>query len=67
MMGCASVTVSPPWPTSKAKVRALCSECWRNMTQYIDDQEYVRDNYDLPIDWLSNQYKVDPTQGLPNA
>src|SRR3954471_14719310 len=53
MMGCAAIEIRPPWSTSQTKLRSLCSGCWREITTWLDDQEYARDAYSEPIDWVS--------------
>lgn len=50
IMGLAKVTVSPPWQSNTARERWLCSECWKDVVWWLEDQEHERDGYDSPVD-----------------
>lgn len=50
MMGVARVTVSVPWDSRTIRRRWLCVGCWVDVVNWLDELEYTRDNYDLPID-----------------
>ena len=49
-MGQAYVTVGLPWPSKGLRSRWLCSDCWRDLVKWLEQQEFERDGYDLPID-----------------
>lgn len=55
-MGAAYVEVRTPWSTHSPKRRYLCTDHWRQLTELIDELEYNADNYDMPIDWTSQQF-----------
>jgi hypothetical protein len=55
MNGQASVVVRPPWATQVPRKRWLCSECWTELVNLLDEWSYTRDNYDLPIDRVSSR------------
>ena len=50
MMGVAQVWVSLPWDARSQRRRWLCVDCWRDLVWWLEEQEYVRDGFDLPID-----------------
>jgi hypothetical protein len=53
IMGRATVQVTCPWDlrtNANTYRRRLCFDCRNDLVAWLNQQEYERDNYDLPID-----------------
>lgn len=50
MMGLAKVSITVPWDSRTIRRRWLCTDCWKDVVWWLEEEEYTRDKFDAPID-----------------